>query len=69
VFGVSALASMISTILVSSLVLINAEVSGRVKTDSGKSYLPLLMPDKTLPSGSPLTRKKYMLAFKAECVR
>ncbi|TVT39288.1 transposase [Hymenobacter setariae] len=27
------------------------------------------MPDKTLPSGSPLTRKKYTPAFKAECVR
>jgi transposase len=27
------------------------------------------MPDKTLPSGSPLTSKKYTLAFKAECVR
>ncbi|GAB3636727.1 hypothetical protein GCM10027422_23170 [Hymenobacter arcticus] len=27
------------------------------------------MPDKTLPSGSPLTRKKYTPAFKADCVR
>ena len=27
------------------------------------------MPDKTNPSGSPLTRKKYTPAFKAECVR
>ena len=27
------------------------------------------MPDKLLPSGSPLTRKKYTSAFKAECVR
>ena len=27
------------------------------------------MPNKTLPSGSPLTRKKYTSAFKAECVR
>lgn len=27
------------------------------------------MPDKTLPSGSPLPRKKYTPAFKAECVR
>jgi transposase len=27
------------------------------------------MPDKTLPSGSPLTRKQYTPAFKAECVR
>ena len=27
------------------------------------------MPDKTTPSGSPLTRKKYTPAFKAECVR
>jgi transposase len=27
------------------------------------------MPDKTLPSSSPLTRKKYTPAFKAECVR
>jgi transposase len=27
------------------------------------------MSDKTLPNGSPLTRKKYTLAFKAECVR
>ena len=27
------------------------------------------MPDKPLPSGSPLTRKKYTAAFKAECVR
>jgi transposase len=27
------------------------------------------MPDKTLPSGPPLTRKKYTPAFKAECVR
>ena len=26
------------------------------------------MPDKTLPSGPPLTRKKYASAFKAECV-
>ncbi|MGI4736937.1 MAG: hypothetical protein ACRYG7_17345 [Janthinobacterium lividum] len=26
------------------------------------------MPDKTLPSGSPLTRKKYTPVFKAECV-
>ena len=27
------------------------------------------MPDKTISSGSPLTRKKYTPAFKAECVR
>ena len=27
------------------------------------------MPDKTLPSGSPLTRKKYTPTFKVECVR
>lgn len=27
------------------------------------------MSDKTLPSGSPLTRKKYTPAFKAEFVR
>ncbi|MGI4741242.1 MAG: transposase [Janthinobacterium lividum] len=27
------------------------------------------MPDKTIPSGPPLTRKKYTSAFKAECVR
>jgi transposase len=27
------------------------------------------MPDKTLPSGSPLTRKKYTPAFKAECMQ
>jgi transposase len=27
------------------------------------------MSDKTNPSGSPLTRKKYTPAFKAECVR
>jgi transposase len=27
------------------------------------------MPDKPLSSGSPLTRKKYTPAFKAECVR
>jgi len=27
------------------------------------------MPDKTPPSGSLLTRKKYTPAFKAECVR
>lgn len=27
------------------------------------------MPNKTLPSVSPLTRKKYMPAFKVECVR
>ncbi|MGI4737755.1 MAG: transposase [Janthinobacterium lividum] len=27
------------------------------------------MPDKLLSSGSPLTRKKYTPAFKAECVR
>ncbi len=27
------------------------------------------MPDKTPPSGSPLTRQKYAPAFKAECVR
>ncbi|OUJ69922.1 transposase [Hymenobacter crusticola] len=27
------------------------------------------MPDKTHSSGSPLTRKKYTPAFKAECVR
>jgi len=27
------------------------------------------MPDKTLPSGPPLARKKYTPAFKAECVR
>lgn len=27
------------------------------------------MSDKTLPSGSPLTRKQYTPAFKAECVR
>ncbi len=27
------------------------------------------MPDKTLPSGPPLTCKKYTPSFKAECVR
>jgi len=27
------------------------------------------MPDKTLPSGPPLTRKKYTPAFKAEYMR
>lgn len=27
------------------------------------------MPDKIIPSGQPLTRKKYTSAFKAECVR
>jgi transposase len=27
------------------------------------------MPDNSNPSGSPLTRKKYTPAFKAECVR
>jgi transposase len=27
------------------------------------------MPDKPIPSGPPLTRKKYTPAFKAECVR
>ena len=27
------------------------------------------MPDKTLLSGPPLTRKKYTPAFKAKCVR
>ena len=27
------------------------------------------MSNKTLPSGSPLTRKKYTPAFRAECVR
>ncbi|MBO3273136.1 hypothetical protein [Hymenobacter defluvii] len=27
------------------------------------------MPDNNNPSGSPLTRKKYTSAFKAECVR
>jgi transposase len=27
------------------------------------------MPDKTLPGGSPLTRKKYTPTFRAECVR
>jgi len=42
---------------------------GRVETDSGKSYLPLLMPNNNNPSGSPLTHKKYTLAFKTECVR
>jgi transposase len=27
------------------------------------------MPDNSNPSGSPLTRKKYTPAFKAECMR
>jgi transposase len=42
---------------------------GRVKTDSGKSYLPLLKSTKVISSGPPLTRKKYTPAFEAECMR
>lgn len=37
--------------------------------DKDTSYLPLLIPDKTILSGPWLTRKKYTPAFKAECVR
>jgi transposase len=40
-----------------------------VKIDSGKSYFALLMSTKMISSGRPLTREKYMPAFKTERVR
>lgn len=47
----------------------NVRVGWSGKTASAPSSLLLLLPDATLPRGSPLTRKKYTPASKAECVR